>query len=147
MSAKKKRSNKLSPIHKSPQNPAKQQIIHREQSFTGPIPPPIALREYDDVLPGAAERILKMTEEQSSHRRELEKQVIDENLKQAKRGQRYGLIIGLAAIAVGGACIMSGQWIGGSIIGGGGLTGLVSVFIVGKRKEKRELQEKSQEEK
>lgn len=35
------------------------------------------LKQYDEVLPGAAERILKMAEEQSTHRKQLERKVID----------------------------------------------------------------------
>ncbi len=30
------------------------------RTFEGPLPPPSALREYEDIFPGAAERILAM---------------------------------------------------------------------------------------
>jgi len=36
------------------------QII--EQSFSGPLPTPAILEQYDHLLPGAAERILSMAE-------------------------------------------------------------------------------------
>ena len=43
------------------------------QTFSGPLPPPDALKRYSDIIPNGAERIMAMAEEQSKHRRELEK--------------------------------------------------------------------------
>jgi uncharacterized membrane protein len=42
-------------------------------SFQGPLPPPAMLQAYENIVPGAAARILAMAETQASHRRELEK--------------------------------------------------------------------------
>ena len=44
-----------------------EQIIVSSQ-FSGPIPPPEALAKYDSVVPGAAERILKMAENEAAAR-------------------------------------------------------------------------------
>jgi len=35
--------------------------------FQGPLPPPDALRAYEDIVPGGAERILAMAERQQKH--------------------------------------------------------------------------------
>ena len=35
-------------------------------SFPGPLPPPDLLRQYNDVVPGSAERILALAERQAS---------------------------------------------------------------------------------
>lgn len=43
--------------------------ISRVEAFSGPLPPPEVLRGYNDVLPGAAERIFTMAEAQAEHRR------------------------------------------------------------------------------
>jgi len=50
-------------------------------------------------------------------------------------------IIGLASIVGGVICIMMGGEIGGSIIGGNGITGLVGVFVYGstQRRKEREM--------
>jgi len=48
-------------------------VTEVSQSFSGPLPPPEILRKFDEVVPGAAERIIKMAEDQSIHRKELEK--------------------------------------------------------------------------
>lgn len=43
-------------------------IVHAQVEFSGPLPHPQTLRQYDEVLPGAAERILRMAEKQQDHR-------------------------------------------------------------------------------
>jgi len=42
-------------------------------SFSGPLPPPETLEKYSRIIPNGEERIMVMAEEQSQHRRELEK--------------------------------------------------------------------------
>lgn len=67
------RSTALAPASRTtggPDGPAGL-IVAQSASFSGPIPPPAILHQYDAVIPGAAERILKMAEEQSKHRQEL----------------------------------------------------------------------------
>ena len=53
-----------------PENPGT--LVHAEH-WSGPLPPPAALQRYDEVLPGAAERILAMAETEQQHRMEQEK--------------------------------------------------------------------------
>ncbi len=48
----------------------------RMETFKGPIPPPAVLEAYESLVPGAAQRILKMAENQASHRQEIEKIVV-----------------------------------------------------------------------
>jgi uncharacterized membrane protein len=62
----------------------------------GPLPSPETLRQYEDLLPGTAERIISMAERQSAHRIDLESTVVREQLKDSKRGQFIGLVIALA---------------------------------------------------
>ncbi len=40
----------------------------RASTFSGPLPPPSILGEYSSVVQNGAERIMKMTENQSAHR-------------------------------------------------------------------------------
>lgn len=47
--------------------PAKVQISH-ERHYSGPLPLPEDLAKYDHIVPGAAERILKMAEKEMDHR-------------------------------------------------------------------------------
>jgi hypothetical protein len=59
---------KLSPIIKDLPKVQRDQILSatvtivRTEAFSGPLPHPRHLEEYDRILPGGAERIFKMTE-------------------------------------------------------------------------------------
>ena len=86
-----------------------------------------------------AERIVPMAETEAIHRREMEHKALDADIadqnkrfKEARIGQVCALIIGVAAILAGAYAATNGaQWPGG-LIGGGGVIGLVSVFIYGR---------------
>ena len=109
------------------------------QGFQGPIPPPQVLQQYERIIPGAAERILKMAENQSKHRHIMEKSIINSNISNEKKGLIFGFIIGLFAITVGLICTFLGQPLPGSFIGGGGVIGLVVVFVYGSQKRTKNI--------
>lgn len=109
---------------------------------SGPLPPAEELLEYENVIPGGAERLLKMAENQSAHRLEMEKLIITSQQRQSARGQTYGLTIGLAGILTGAVLSYLGHdWVGGTIAGTT-VTGLVSVFVIGKAQQNKSLSEK-----
>ncbi|MBI1812727.1 hypothetical protein HY285_03410 [Candidatus Peregrinibacteria bacterium] len=59
-------------------------------------------------------------------------------MKKSERGLVFGLIIGITAIVTGGLCAALGQQVAASFIGGGGIVGLVSVFVIGSQQQKSE---------
>src|SRR5438046_6994388 len=79
-------------------------LITRE-FFEGPIPPPSLLRQYEEVFPGAAERIVTMAEKQSAHRQKLESDVISSDISNEKRGMNYSLMITLILMVIGAILI------------------------------------------
>ncbi len=110
---------------------------------SGPLPPAEELLEYERIAPGCAERLLKMVENQSAHRIQIESLVIASQQKQSIRGQMCGLVIGLVGILAGATLAYLGHdWVGG-IIAGTTVTGLVSVFVIGKQQQNANLSEKS----
>lgn len=115
-----------------------------EASYVGPVPPPGMLAQYNDVIPDAAQRILVMAERQSAHREELETIVIKAGVKSQTRGAWFGFIISMTAI-LGGIYLITlgkdGQGLAAII---SSLVALTAVFVIGKRKESKELKEKSE---
>lgn len=110
-------------------------IEHRrvEAAYFGPIPPPADLERYEQVLPGAAERILSMAETQSAHRQRLEAKMVDGDNRRAWAGVIIG---GLLA----GGCIAGGIWLvsigfaaAGSAIATTTVATLAGVFVYGTR--------------
>ena len=56
------------------------------------------LAGYEEALPGAADRILKMAEAQQAHRLSIEDKVIDGNIVSERIGTVVGGMVALVAI-------------------------------------------------
>lgn len=144
MSKKKHRSLPSPPTLQVPGQPT-QQFVIQQQSFSGPIPPPAILEGYERILPGAAERILRMSESQSQHRQRLEQQVITGNIKAQSRGQHYAFIL-TGGLFVGSIYLVAnGIQIGGLAALVIAVGGIVSTFIYGRSRQEKERAEKQQQ--
>lgn len=100
--------------------------------WQGPLPPPAVLRQYEAVLPGTAERILRLAErnmdliEQESgqrHTAEMEtiQSLVADNTRMhadIRRGQVAGFLVTLCAFAAAlGAAALGAQVLGLAIVG------------------------------
>jgi uncharacterized membrane protein len=110
--------------------------------FAGPLPPPEAFQKYEAVLPGSAERILKMAEEQGTHRRSLESKALNEDTRGARRGQIFAFILTVLTIVAGTYLVATGKPITGTIMGGVGLAATAGVFVYGSRQRRQERETK-----
>jgi uncharacterized membrane protein len=113
-------------------------------SFSGPLPPPSILKQYDDIVPGGAARIVEMAEKQAEHRRTLESVVVTGDDRRAWSGLRAGFFVTLFAIACGTAVALLGQPWAGATIAGVPTAGLVSVFVIGSSERSKERKKKAQ---
>jgi uncharacterized membrane protein len=114
------------------------------RSFSGPLPPPEALARYNDVVPGAAGRIIAMAEKQQEHRQELEQRVVFSNAETQKHGLHLGFVIAMTAILGGIWLISIGKETTGLVAIVTAIASLVGVFVYGKSEQKKELEKKSQ---
>jgi len=78
-------------------------------TFSGPLPPPDALKNYEEILPGTAKRIVKMVERQAKHRQEIESRVVRSGVALEKRGQWIAFSVVMAAIIGGFVLVIAGQ--------------------------------------
>jgi uncharacterized membrane protein len=74
-------------------------LVHQE-TFSGPLPHPGHLAEYDHVLPGAADRILGMAEKEQAHRHEWEDQSLRFDFYYSVLGIVLGFLIALALLGL-----------------------------------------------
>jgi len=85
-----------------------QRVIQMEER-RGPLPDPQTLREYDKVVPGAAERIIQMAEKEVDHRRDIQRRALDAQIddnKVARIQTRRGQFLGAGVVVLfGGATI------------------------------------------
>lgn len=113
--------------------------------YSGPLPKPEDLAKYEQILPGSADRIIRMAEQQGAHRQNLERVVVESNAVVQKWGLVCAFVIAMSAIS--GGIWLSSKGMSGvgltSIIGA--LVALVGVFIFGKSEQKKELKRKSDE--
>lgn len=95
------------------------------------MPPPDVLRSCEDVVPGAAERILVITEDQSKHRMAMEKDAQKGDFRITYLGLATAFTLSLTLIGVGAFTVCIGYaWAGTSIVGVN-VAGLAGVFVYG----------------
>ena len=82
-------------------------MIATRESHFGPIPSPWALREYEEILPGSADRILKMAEQRAEARHKVQTdrlrisaQLVDADREHTKRGMYLGGALGGGLLVV-----------------------------------------------
>lgn len=97
--------------------------------YAGPIPPASELKKYEEVLPGSADRILKMAEKQSAHRQGMEERMLDNSIKSERIGQCLGFAVFTLAIIAGFVLILLGKDGIGLLTALGSIAALVGLFI------------------
>lgn len=83
---------------------------------------------------------MKMAENQSAHRQNLEKVVITGGNSRANLGVVFAFVFAMTIALVGGTLIYFDKTVQGMIFAGVGLTGIVYLFIYGTRSQKEERQ-------
>lgn len=123
--------------------PPREVVSVAASAWEGPLPSPEDLRRYEEILPGAANRILEMAEKQQAHNHNQEsaslenerivletaKAIVASNTSRSKWGLVSALLVALIGIGIGGWLTYLGK-------GGYGLTfvfaplvSLVGVFV------------------
>jgi uncharacterized membrane protein len=111
--------------------------ILSQSFFSGPLPPPAMLREYNEIVPGGAERIMARSEKEQAHRHEMQNKTVTGTINRDKRGQWMAYSITLLILLI--AAVFA--WRGDTVFSGALITidliGLASVFIMGRVVPKR----------
>jgi uncharacterized membrane protein len=96
-----------------------------EAEHRGPLPPPEMLNDYNNVLPGLAERIVRMAESEQKHMHQVQRWYVASHFT----GQAAAFLIALAGLVVGGLLIDAGHNIAGLATLFGGLAPVVGAFL------------------
>jgi uncharacterized membrane protein len=80
------------------------QITHLEvsRSFSGPLPAPELLRQYNDIDPTITKTITDMAVREMEHTHTRDQFLLDQSIQLKKRGQIFGFSIAMTAIVGGG---------------------------------------------
>lgn len=119
------------------------QVAVSQQTYSGPLPPPTAMAKYEEICPGSADRILKMAESQSDHRKQLECKVIEAQIRISNMGQIFALVIALGCLISAVICALHNQPWPASVLGGVTLVGSITAFIAGKKQKDNSFAQKS----
>lgn len=120
------------------------QLIHTSESFEGPFPHPVVLQKFEEVLPGAAERIFQFSEREQKHRHQLELtqiKAITSDVKASTFMDIIGRVFGMLFlcvtffISVYCAIVEKNYWIAGMFFSPSLINGLLYLIQGRKRKE------------
>lgn len=114
------------------------EIVRIEQrSYSGPLPPPQVLAEYEKTLKGSADRILQMAEREQGARHSIDREIIANAAKQHKRGQYMGcaLVIVLAAMAFT-LGFLGHDWLSGMVFTGA-IVSVAGIFVLNREPKKQ----------
>ncbi|MDT3694474.1 MAG: DUF2335 domain-containing protein [Mucispirillum sp.] len=83
------------------------------QEYRGILPLPEHLKQYNEIVPGAAERILQMAENQSKSRIQNEELLVKDAINYKKRGQYFAFILMILTFILIGFCVYFDKvWLG-----------------------------------
>jgi uncharacterized membrane protein len=117
--------------------------VVREERFSGPIAHPKHLKEYEEICPGAADRIISMAERTLSDQSEIAKNLVNADIRDRRFGMWAGvfafglLVVGATVCAVVGQVVLAGVFLGAAAIG------VVGKFIDGRHSDKEAERESS----
>lgn len=97
--------------------------------WSGPLPPPAALEQFERASPGAADRILTMAEREEEHRQSLERMMATSEIKSRNRGQFLGFAIAAITLVGGIWLVYEGKDWPGLVAILTPLVGLVGIFV------------------
>ncbi|MFF9346882.1 DUF2335 domain-containing protein [Streptomyces sp. NPDC014734] len=84
-----------------------------ERSWAGPLPDPRTMAQYEQILPGAADRILAMAETAATGRIKIEERQAEAEISAASTGQGSALFLTICAMIGAAAFFMAGKNIAG----------------------------------
>ena len=120
-----------------------------KEEFSGPIPHPDTIQKYEEILPGAADRIISMAERQASHRQALEKKMIEAESRDGLLGVVFAFLLGMGCIAAAVLMVFlvpqNGGAIAGALLGVTGIGSITSNFIRSTRNNKESEHKKKED--
>lgn len=108
-------------------------VVYQE-SFAGPIAHPRHLAAYEQILPGSAERIIRMAEKAQDHNVAMERMVVNAEIADTKRGMLFGFAALTILLALATMFGLLGQPVIAGLFLTATLLSAVPVFVNGRKK-------------
>jgi uncharacterized membrane protein len=95
----------------------------------GRIPPAALLAEYERVLPGVSERLIRILEQEQMHRHQLEINAFAEAKSTVRAEQFLLLIVAICSVLAGVFLSFRGAELSGTIMGAAGIIAPLVAFL------------------
>lgn len=123
--------------HEKPRGP----LLVARSMFSGPMPPPELVREYELILPGAAKYFFSALERQALHRHEMERRTLDAAICNETVGMWLAFVLAVIVIGAGTFLIHEGKDPQGLSLIVGTMVSLCAVFAYSRTRTRREAGE------
>ncbi len=100
-----------------------------QQQMSGPLPAAREFKGYEQTLPGAADRIVSMTEREQAHRHLLEERAFESNRRSQATGQWLAFAALLLSLLVVCFFCLQGHPTQGASLGGAIIVAIVALFL------------------
>ncbi len=104
--------------------------------YSGPLPHPEMMRQYNEIHPDFADRIIASWEKETDHRHKLESMAVQSEIDKektissdVKRGQWLAFWLAIGFLGAGSFLVYSGYQITGAFFGATGFIGIVLAFL------------------
>ena len=84
-------------------------MTEAEMAVLEELPSPEELAKYEKVIPGGAERILEIVEQNARHAQESERKIVEAEARLARIRQVVEFVLALAAGVLGGILLLDGS--------------------------------------
>lgn len=99
------------------------------QKVESPFPLASEIKGYEEVLPGAADRILSMVENQSAHRQELEKRTLEIEARNSLWGLIFAFVFAMSVLGSSVYLILTDHPEAAALVGAGGIGTAIGSFL------------------
>ncbi|HUD93421.1 DUF2335 domain-containing protein [Sphingobium sp.] len=131
-----KRIGALVPPGQKAQVVAQVVSLVQQERFSGPIAHPKHLREYEEILPGSADRIIAMAERSLNHAQDIQMHALRADVGDVKAGRWFGFAALIVLIASAFACGYLGNNTLALAFLATGALGAIGAFIKGRGAQK-----------
>lgn len=107
----------------------KETVIATMEMYRGPIPHPNILKGYEDLYPGAAEKIINNGIGESEHRREMEIKMLKQHSKEFSTKYYLAFILCLVFLIASFYLILNDHVITGSVFAGTTFLVIIGTFL------------------
>src|SRR5262249_11751699 len=103
--------------------------INIKSDWSGPLPSPMALAQYEQVLEGAADRILFMAETLATGQSKRADKLADAEIERAKTGQALAFLLTLVAFVAAIVFFTRGEVVPGGLLLSFPVIALIQAFL------------------